>query len=234
MVRMHAYIHQRTYWRSGVVLISEDGRNRALVKADLEDKTIFIFVVGRPATRHLFLELIRADFRKIHKTIPKLAVTEVVPLPGKPDVLIDYTDLLKLRERGIKTYYYPKADAEINVDQLLDGLEPAKGQPVLLSGLQRDIVAFLASIPGIQDRSAQHALIYSAGLDAKLQQCINFSGATAQFFELLVPQLNEYGRLTDGQLALIAVLQAAKEHVGQDRQTYCDTLIHAVQREYPG
>lgn len=38
--------------------------------------------------------------------------------------------------------------------------------------------------------------------------------------------------LVDGRPAFISVLQAAKERVGQDRQTYCEMMIHAVQREF--
>ncbi len=124
IVRMYVYISKRTYWRTGVVLISEDHQNRALVKADLEERKIFIAVAGREATRSTFLAIIRADFHKIHRTISRLKVKEVVPLPGYPDVTIDYPDLLKLRERGVRQYYYPKADVEIDVEHLLDSLEP--------------------------------------------------------------------------------------------------------------
>jgi internalin A len=124
IVRMYAYISKQTYWRTEVVLLSEDRQNSALVKADIEDKKIFIYVSGKKETRHIFLSIIRAYFRKIHATISKLSVKEVVPLPDQPDVHIDYADLLQLRARRITKYYHPKIDAEIHVDQLLDGIDP--------------------------------------------------------------------------------------------------------------
>ncbi|MFX0200482.1 MAG: COR domain-containing protein [Candidatus Hodarchaeota archaeon] len=119
IVRMHTYISRNTYWRNGVVLTSEDRNNIALVKADIEDKKMFIHIKGKSSTRHTFLEIIRSDFRKIHKTIPKLIIKEIVTLPNRPNIEIDYKGLIRLKEKGVKTHYYPEADAEINLEQLL-------------------------------------------------------------------------------------------------------------------
>ncbi len=121
---MHVFISKRTYWRNGVVLASEDGYNRALVKADNEDKKIFIYVTGRTETRRSFLEIVRAEFRKIHATITKIVVKEKVPLPELPVVVVDYKHLLKLESRGIEEYLPEGADHLINVEQLLEGIEP--------------------------------------------------------------------------------------------------------------
>jgi internalin A len=120
---MHAYIHQKTYWRNGVVLTSENGKNRALVKADIEDKKIFIYVAGRPETRSTFLAIIRADFRKIHASISKLTVKEKIPIPGHPDVVADYEHLLTLEELGDKTFIPEGLKERVNVRQLLHGIE---------------------------------------------------------------------------------------------------------------
>lgn len=231
MVRMHAYIHQKTYWRNGVVLLSDDSQNRALIKADTEDRKIFIHVSGRPETRSLFLAIIRADFRKIHATIPKLSLKEVIPLPGHPDVTIDYADLLKLCERGITTYYYPKADTEINVNQLLDGLDPAKPKgngATLPSAFQQQVIAFLMRLPNLHDPAGQRALIYSAGLDKNIQDQLQFGLSAAQFVPMLVTLLSSHGRLADGRLALLALLETAKQHVGKDARDECDRLIMAI------
>ena len=54
MVRMHPYLYENTYWRGGVVLKSEDGRNRALIRADSEDRKIFIYVAGNVNSRRRF------------------------------------------------------------------------------------------------------------------------------------------------------------------------------------
>ncbi|MBD3306832.1 TIR domain-containing protein, partial [candidate division KSB3 bacterium] len=124
IVRMHAYIFKRTYWRRGVVLASTDGKNTALVKADLEERKIYIHVAGRDATRHIFLEIIRADLHKIHRTIPKLKVREKVPIPGHPAIVVDYEHLLTLEELG-EEYLIPEGlKAKVSVRQLLHGIQP--------------------------------------------------------------------------------------------------------------
>ena len=124
IVRMHTYISKNTYWRQGVVLEFEGKKSKALVKADLEDKKIFIYVKGKAFSRRTFLEIIRADFNKIHKTIPKLQVNEKIPIPGHPDVVVDYQHLRNLEEMGHKTFVPEGLREEVNVRNLLSGLEP--------------------------------------------------------------------------------------------------------------
>ncbi len=241
MVRMHAYIHQRTYWRNGVVLASENDKNRALVKADIEDKKIFIYVSGKPETRHIFLEIIRADFRKIHKTIPKLIVKEKVPIPGHPNVVVDYEHLLTLEELGEETFIPEGLRKKVSVRELLHGIsgkDATHGQSYGAGTTQlsfvftQQIIEFLIMIPNIHDKNAQRALIYSAGLDPQLQHQIDFATSAAQFVKGLVPTLVNYGQLQDGRHALTAVLEATKNYFGQDRQTYCETLIQKIQAEF--
>ena len=71
-------------------------------------------------------------------------------------------------------------------------------------------------------------MIFSAGLEPQLQNQLNFGIPAAQFVELLVSILKSYGRLGDGRDALEAILEAAKQYVGKDRQAYGDTLIQAL------
>lgn len=99
IVRMNAFIHKNTIWRSGVVLKRED--NTALVKADIEDKKIYIWVSGNLATRKEFLAVIRAEFDAIHKTIAKIEAIEKVPLPDAPEAApIDLEFLQRLASEG--------------------------------------------------------------------------------------------------------------------------------------
>ncbi len=96
-------------------------------------------------------------------------------------------------------------------------------------------VEFLASLPNIHDENSQRTLIYSAGLDSQLQQQIGFNLPPMQFFQLLVFMLKSYGTLEDGRDALEAILEAAKNYVGQDKKNYCDRLIqelHTEKKEY--
>jgi hypothetical protein len=94
--------------------------------------------------------------------------------------------------------------------------------------LNNKIVEFLKSLPNIHDSNSQRALLLGAGLDSELQGQIYFSGSPAQFFQLLIPTLLSYGKLKDGRDALEAVLEAAKNSVGQDKKDYCDSLIQEL------
>jgi len=123
MVRMHLYISKRNYWRTGAVLVSEDTQNRALVKADTEDRKVFIYVTGRESSRRNFLEIIRADFRRIHRSISQIQVTEMVPIPNHPNIAVSYKHLRLLEEKGHTSYIPDGLDEEVSVSRLLNGLE---------------------------------------------------------------------------------------------------------------
>jgi len=99
IVRMNAFIHKNTIWRSGVVL--KRGDNTALVKADTEDRKIYIWVGGKEDTRRDLLVMIRGEFDAIHKTIVKIEATEKVPLPNAPEAApVDLTFLQRLASEG--------------------------------------------------------------------------------------------------------------------------------------
>lgn len=122
IVRMHHLAERRTWWRSGIVL--KHRNNRALVKADREDKQMFICVNGSPSTRRELLAMIRSQFDAIHQSIKGLDPKEKVPLPNRPKILVDYEHLLNLEEMG-ETSFIPEGLKErVTVKQLLDGIEP--------------------------------------------------------------------------------------------------------------
>ncbi|MFB3133457.1 MAG: COR domain-containing protein, partial [Rhodothermales bacterium] len=121
IVRMHKYIHQHTSWRTGVVLANRD--NTALVKADKEDKKIFIRIIGPEAGLRPLLAIIRAQFDAIHDTISRIEADEKVPLPGRPETVVDYEHLLTLEAMGETTFVPSGISERINVKQLLDGVE---------------------------------------------------------------------------------------------------------------
>jgi internalin A len=121
IVRMNSYIHQKTYWRSGVVLAYEG--NTALVKADREDRKIFIRVGGPERGRRICLAVIRSQLAAIHQTIPGLEVEEKVPLPGYPDVVVGYEHLLNLERLGEMSFIPERTSKRFSVRQLLDGIE---------------------------------------------------------------------------------------------------------------
>ena len=108
-------------WRSGVILDIES--SRALIKADMEERCIYVFIKGsRP---RLALTAIRSTFEAIHRTVPGLVVHEKVPIPGHPEVPpVDYKHLLNL-EKMFETSFIPEGMKEhINVSDLLGEIRP--------------------------------------------------------------------------------------------------------------
>lgn len=94
--------------------------------------------------------------------------------------------------------------------------------------LHNRVTDFLNSLPNIDNGDGQRSLVYHAGLDAQLQNLIPFDKPAMQFIQLLVPTLLKYGKLDDKRYALEALLEAAKNYVGQDKREYCETLIEEI------
>nr|WP_322734435.1 leucine-rich repeat domain-containing protein [Nostoc sp. DedVER02]MDZ7987788.1 leucine-rich repeat domain-containing protein [Nostoc sp. DedVER02] len=130
IVKTHEKIHNQIYWRSGVMLQYQENNeiyNIARIKADPEDKKIFITISGRQETRRLFLGILRDVFQKIHKSLPNLEITEWVPVPNYPKhPPLDYQELLGLEAMGESTITIGKLKLKLDLRQLLDGYEDIK------------------------------------------------------------------------------------------------------------
>lgn len=122
IVRMHHLISKKTYWRNGVVL--EESGNRALVKADSEDRIIHIFVDGPINTRIHLLSAIRNEFNAIHKSISRLVAEEKVPVPGHKKAIVDYEHLILLERKGVSNFIPEGMEETILVQDLLNGVDP--------------------------------------------------------------------------------------------------------------
>ena len=128
IVLMHEKIHEQTYWRSGVMLAYREGDetfNTARIKADPEDKKVFISISGRESTRRIFLSLIRDTFATIHSAFADPEdVTEWVPVPDHPEAdPLEYKELLGLEDMGDSTVTIGKLKLRLDLRQLLDGYE---------------------------------------------------------------------------------------------------------------
>ncbi len=127
IVITHEKINNQIYWRSGVMLQYQENNeiyNIARIKADPEDKKIFITISGRKETRRLFLGILRDVFKKIHKSLPNLEITESVPVPNHPKhPPLDYQELLGLESMGESTITIGKLKLKLDLRQLLDGYE---------------------------------------------------------------------------------------------------------------
>ncbi len=101
-------------------------------------------------------------------------------------------------------------------------------QSAQTTAIYTDIISLLQSLPNINDSTGQQGFIRSARVDERLFKQIQFGGSTAQFFQLLVPGLAEYGTLDDGRDPLEAILEAAKSCVGQEKRAICDQLMQQL------
>ena len=125
IVRTHVLSEGAKYkrWRTGVILEFEGCR--ALVKADMQDKKVFISVSGHLSRRRRLLAVIRSDFERIHSDIRNLHPKEMVPLPEYPDATVPYQKLLVMEQNGIRRF--PEAIGErlveVDVDELLNGVD---------------------------------------------------------------------------------------------------------------
>lgn len=127
IVRMHGHISHNTYWRNGVVLVN--GGNKALIRADPEDKHIDIWVTGTNSTRRELLSSIRMQFHEIHLSIVKLEAIAYVPIPQYPGFFIPYKELLTLEDNFITIHFYAAINGNINVAELLETIDPAHEPP---------------------------------------------------------------------------------------------------------
>jgi internalin A len=103
ITRTHHLSEERPRWRSGVILQFEGCR--ALVKADAVDRKVLISIDGTsPESRRRLLAVVRTEFERIHREIKNLDPREMVPLPGLPDEMEPYNNLLVIEAQGMTDF----------------------------------------------------------------------------------------------------------------------------------
>lgn len=133
IVRMNQKIDDGIVWRTGVVL--KIGENKALVKADIEDRKINIAIDGLEHTRRDALSAIRYQLDEIHASIKGLNPEKRVPIPEAPHAEpLDYDYLLQLERDGFEEHPVKNGNqlVKVNVRKLLSGVvsEAERRQPV--------------------------------------------------------------------------------------------------------
>ena len=124
IVRMNQKIDDGFVWRTGVLL--KIGENKALVKADIEDKKITIAIDGLEHTRRDALSAIRYQLDEIHASIKGLNPQKRVPVPNAPNAeALDYDYLLQLERDGFDELPIKDGNrlVKINVRKMLSGVE---------------------------------------------------------------------------------------------------------------
>jgi internalin A len=124
IVRMNQKIDDGFVWRTGVAL--KIGENKALVKADIEDRKITIAIDGLEHTRRDALSAIRYQLDEIHNSIKGLNPEKRVPIPEAPNAeAIEYDYLLMLEREGQETHLIKDGTrlVKVNVRQVLSAIE---------------------------------------------------------------------------------------------------------------
>ncbi len=123
IVRMNQKIENHFVWRTGVVL--KIGENKALVKADIEDRKITIAIDGIEYTRRDALSAIRYQLDEIHGSIKGLEPQKRVPISEAPNAdPLDYDYLLQLERDGFNEHPVKDGNRLVKVDvrKLLSGV----------------------------------------------------------------------------------------------------------------
>jgi internalin A len=122
IVRTHTLSVGHPRWRTGAIL-QFDG-DTALVKADIQDKKVYISVKGASSGRRRLLAVIRSDFERIHSDF-SFKPEEIVPVPNHPNVLIPYKKLRIMEKKNISTLQEVTDEdvLTLNVADLLNGVD---------------------------------------------------------------------------------------------------------------
>jgi internalin A len=143
IVRMNQKIDDGLVWRTGVLL--KIGENKALVKADLEDKKIAIAIDGLEHTRRDALSAIRYQLDEIHASIKGLNPEKFVPVPGAESQRYEF--LLQLEHDGVKVLPVPgKSGGKpvmVDVSQLLSGVESEAQRKVSAGNITNNYIQYV-------------------------------------------------------------------------------------------
>src|SRR5262249_42171324 len=110
-------------WRTGVVLEFEG--NCALIKADSLARKVAISINGPVPGRRRLLAVIRSDFDAIHQNLRKIQAQEIVPVNGRPELLIPYSKLKVLERNGKRKFDEVLGNevVELDVRDMLNGVD---------------------------------------------------------------------------------------------------------------
>lgn len=126
IVRTHTLSTAGPRWRSGVVL--RQAGAEALVRADVQDRRVWIAVRGPGRQPRDLLAVVRSHFEELHRDISGLTAQERVPVPGYPGVKLDYRKLL-VREANGKTTVEFETETESIEQPLRKLLENFEDRP---------------------------------------------------------------------------------------------------------
>ena len=118
IVSMKNEIKDKLNWRTGVVVEDKDLKCVSVIKADVREKIINIWIDG--FRNRDFLTIIIYIFRQIYSSFEKLELTEKVSLPDNKEVSVSLNHLFTLKEQGIKEYIPEGVERKYKVEKLIN------------------------------------------------------------------------------------------------------------------
>lgn len=148
---------QKHVWRTGVVL--ERANCRALVRGDVQGRKVTIRVTGVGNGKRELMGIIREYFERIHRSYEMLPVTSLVPVPGHPNVTVQYDELLDYEAAGDDEYkvVIDRKPVKLSVKKLLDGVD-LPGAP---RNMQKNISELFRLVVGKISGQLSHSLFIS-------------------------------------------------------------------------
>ena len=159
IVKMHKDIKNELRWRTGVVLNDKKYNSTAVIKADENDRKIYIYVDGDQ--KRDYFSIIRKTFNDINDSFEKLDARELVPLPENNKITIEYEELIGYELERKKDIFIGKLRKSYSVRQLLDGIEDERNRIDHIKAINRGNVIFgdqyIQTGQGIMQGPGSHA-----------------------------------------------------------------------------
>jgi len=151
IVKMNKDIKNGLLWRTGVVLENHYFNSVAVIKADNEEKKIYILVNGEQ--KRDYLAVILQKIREINSSFEKLVAMEKIPLPDDSNMNVSYKYLINLEEKGFERFLPVGSQREYNVSELLGTVcVPLKTQKNAVSLLNKKYDISTTDNQKIEDR----------------------------------------------------------------------------------
>ncbi len=122
MLRLKNDIVDGQQWKYGMILDNKEFGCQAKIKADESNKRIDITVQGEFLCKRQYFSAIRHNIYDINKDFENLEVQEFIPLPGFPDLLVEYKELLGYERAGRDEYFVGKLGKSFSVSEMLDSV----------------------------------------------------------------------------------------------------------------
>lgn len=122
MLRLKNDIVDGQQWKYGMILDNKEFGCQAKIKEDEPNKRIDITVQGEFLCKRQYFSAIRHNIYDINKDFENLEVQEFIPLPGFPDLLVEYKELLGYERAGRDEYFVGKLGKSFSVSEMLDSV----------------------------------------------------------------------------------------------------------------